>query len=62
MAIEPWKVMLALSVLLAVFGGAVYLGVTSPVQFIVYVILLAGILVAMFLGYRLGNILAERSE
>lgn len=59
MSLEPWKVMIGLSVVLAIYGLAVYLGISSPAQLVLYLILGGGILVAMWFGYRLGNRLAE---
>lgn len=62
MGIEPWKVMIGLSIVLVLIGAFAYLDITSPLQAVIYLVLLIGIFVAMYFGYRIGNALAERSD
>ena len=59
MRIEPWKIMIGLSIVLVIVGAFVYFGISSPIEMVIYLVLLAGVLVAMYFGYRLGNLLAD---
>ncbi len=62
MRIEPWKVMIGLSVLLIIFGVVISLRDLSVAQILFYGIILAGILAAMYFGYRLGNVLGKQKR
>ncbi len=57
--LEPWKVMLALAVLLAIIGAFTHLGISGPGQMAGALVLGTFFLVTTYLGYRIGKRLSD---
>lgn len=60
MAVEPWKVMIGLSVLLIVIGTVLHLGITEPTEFAALLLFGVLFLALTWMGYRFGKLLGER--
>ncbi len=60
MGIEPWKVMIGLSILLVIIGAVLHFEITQPSQFAAIFIFGIIFLVLTYAGYRMGQLLAER--
>lgn len=62
MKIEPWKLMIALAVLLVGIGIFSATGTREPMEVVRLVLLVGSFIVLMILGYKIGNYLGDWSS
>ena len=55
MVLEPWKIMIGLSIVLAIFGLFIHFDVSSPAEAAFILVALGAIAVLSYIGYRIGN-------
>ncbi len=55
MELEPWKLMIGLSVLIVLVGILVTVGATSPGEIVLVILLLGAFAVMVYFGYRIGK-------
>ena len=56
---EPWKLMLGLAGILALYGVALMLGISTPAQAAVFLFALVLFGLTMYIGFQLGNQFAK---